>query len=69
MTLTQEQRDLFDEIPQIRGCAARITVTEVRGRCPAREFRTLEPWRLNARRREYQLRLMQARMEMEDCLG
>jgi hypothetical protein len=65
MTFTQQQRDLFDETPQIRGCAARITVTEVR---PRRESRTLEPWKLNARRREYQLRLMRARMEMEELL-
>jgi hypothetical protein len=26
-------------------------------------------WRLNARRRRYQLRLMRARMEMEESLG
>jgi hypothetical protein len=33
------------------------------------ERRKRPAWEISARRRQYQLRQMKARMEMEDCLG
>jgi hypothetical protein len=63
--LSLEQCGRIDDAPSFSsGAAGRIN--HFRG--PA-ERRAAPPWRIAAWRREYGLRLMKARMDMEDCLG